>query len=443
MAVINCPHCGKYISSTLAHCTECGKELPAGLAASPQEPQIDHSLDIIEGYENDDATELFEKQSLPTDDSSAETPTQDADTVSADQDEAPLAQDVETQDREETGDAPVSEVPSVDVKDEPSPSTDTDESAQPSATPVPLMVKPKAKKWYSLSPRRIVVMVFLAPFVSFFIYMVIADIVRARQLEERAYARLETTTDLLVFEDFLLRFPKSDHAEEVRQRYETMKVEHQMFFNEAANGGREALLAFIEAHPSSPYRAVCERRIDTLDWNEALDLNTLDAYTAYLAKHPEGIFQGDATEARNRQLRLVVTPEETSILRGAVDNFLAAMTARDASRIDELTRGTVNFCGMTEATGENVVDYYMHNIHKDDVLGVHFQLGGTSINKRNVAGSDALSYNLYSTATATINRSSLDSAMVVNYKVSASFSPERRLTSVTVTPVVEAPQPTE
>lgn len=293
------------------------------------------------------------------------------------------------------------------------------------------------RRFPKLSARRIVVICFLAPFVVLAAYLVYADVRKANDLEQRAYDRLEKTTDLLVFEDFILRFPDSKYIEEVKQRYEKMKVEHEVFFREAASGGRDVLLAFIQAHPTSPYRAVCERRIDSLDWNVAVESNTLESYQAYLAQHPQGIFLADATDAHNRQLRFVVTPEETSILRSAVDNFLSAMTARDADRIDALTNGSVNFCGIEGSSGASVVDYYKQNIHKEDVLGVHFQLGGTSINKRSVAGSDALSYNLYSTATATINRSSLDSAMVVDYRVSASFSPERRITSISVNPVVE------
>ncbi len=357
MAVVKCPHCGKYISSTVDKCTECGGVISAESVSDAE----GHELDVVEGLEDE----------------------------------------VETN---------VSRFRRMDPR-----------------------------QWFHLSPRRIVVLCVLAPFIVGAIYLVIADLRRARALEQRAYNRLENCTDLLFYEDFIVRFPDSKYIDEVRDRYHSMKVEHEMFFKEAAQGSRPELLAFIEKHPSSPYRVVCERRIDSLDWTDALTANTLESYTSYLAQHPEGIFMSDATDARNQQLRLVVTPEETSILRGAVDNFLSAMTARDASRIDELTRGSVNFCGMTESTGENVVEYYKQNIHKDDVLGVHFQLGGTNINKRSVSGSDALTYNLYSTATATINRSSLDSAMVVNYKVSASFSPERRITSISVTPIVDVP----
>lgn len=338
MAAIKCPHCGKYISSNLSTCTECGKPID----------QVESQLAVQE------------KHSF-------------------------------------------------------------------------------LKNAFHFTPRRIVVFCFLAPFIVAAIYLFVDDICRANALEERAYARLENNTNLLFYEDFLTRFPKSQYADEVRNRYNQMKQEQAVYFAEAATGGRAELIAFINAHPESPYCRICEMRVDSLDWFEACEANTLDAYQQYLSIHPEGIFLGDATEARNQQLRLIVTPEETSILRGAVENFLSAMTSRDAARLDELTRGPITFCGVEESSGQQVVDYYQQNIHKDDVLGVHFQLEGTSINKRSVAGSDAMSYNLYSNAAATINRSSLDSAMVVQYRVTASFSPERRITSVNVSPLVDAP----
>lgn len=353
MSVINCPHCGKIISSNVQFCTECGKPVQNVQEAEPES--------VAENVAGND-------------------PDQDARCQ---------------QDRH------------------------------------------GRRKWFRLSARRIVVICFVAPFVIGLLVLIVLDVRKANDLEERAFARLENCTDLLFYEDFLLRFPTSGHADEVRSRYEAMKVEHEAFYKEAANGSREQLEAFIKAHPTSPYRAVCERRIDSLDWYLALDDNTLEAFNRYLALHPQGIFLSDATDARNRQQRLVVTPDETSIIRGTLDNFLSAMTARDAERINQLTGGSISFCGIAGSTGENVVEYYQQSLHKDDVLGVHFQLGGTSINKRSVPGSDAMSYSVYSTATATINRSSLDSAMVVSYKVSADFSPEKRLTSVNVTPVVE------
>lgn len=182
-------------------------------------------------------------------------------------------------------------------------------------------------------------------------------------------------------------------------------------------------------------------RVDSLDWTDALESNSLDGYQKYLALHPAGLFLSDAQNARNQLQRLVVTPEETSILRGALDNFLSAMTSGDAERINQMTGQSFTFCGQSEATGENVVDYYRQHLHGEDVLGVHFSLGGVSINKRSVQGSDAMSYSLYSTASATINRSALDSVNVVQYRVTANFSPERRITSVSVSQVVPVETP--
>lgn len=380
MAIIKCPHCGNYISSNVKYCTECGKEI-----------MLNNTKDISEGN-NLDEIDQKEKNSTPLD----------------------IIEGFENDEVEDS---------KTTIKN------DTSLMPNPMGESV--------KKWYQLSARRIVVLCVLVPFVLAAVALVVADIRRANALEQRAFDRLENCTDLLVFEDFILRFPDNEHIEEVKERYETLKVEHEVYFRQAANGDREKLIAFMNEHPTSPYLKVCENRLDSLDWNVAVEQNSLESYRAYIAQHAQGIFLSDATDALNRQMKLVVTPEENSVLRGAVENFLSAMTAQDAERIDGMTGGMISFCGVAESTGQNVVDYYKQNMLKEDVLGVHFQLGGISINKRNVGSSDALSYNLYSTAVATINRSSLDSAMVVNYKVSASFTPERRITSVSLSPIVE------
>lgn len=397
MAVIKCPHCGEIISSNLSYCTECGKEL--NLVSNSMNDERQPSADECN---------ILDEQQTQVDGCDV-------------QDES-----------QETSDEGVE---SEGTFDKPFPVASTEVTGKENGS----------RKWYHLSARRIVVLLFLTPFVVALVTLVIMDIRKARDLEQRAYDRLENCTDLLFYEDFLVRFPESKYAAEVKDRYEVMKAEHEVFFREAANGTREQLMEFIELHPTSPYRQACEMRVDSLDWNEALEANSLDGFSKYLALHPEGLFSTEASDARNRQLRLVVTPEETSLLRGALDSFLSAMTSGDAERINQLTGQSFTFCGQSDATGENVVDYYRQNLHGEDVLGVHFSLGGVSINKRSVQGSDAMSYSLYSTASATINRSALDSLNVVEYRVTANFSPERRITSVSVSQVVpvETPAPDE
>lgn len=427
MAVIRCPHCGELISSTLSSCTECGKKLDFDSLNSNDEN--DNLRYINEDVNKEENENIDEDKDVDVNENVGE--------IEGPEDEGHEVEVLQALEQETEGqEGGEDDMEAVQEGEEP-------EQTEPVAASTSLLMEmdQKATKWYHLSARRIVILCFLAPFVFGFFYLLYKDVQKARDLEDRAYARLENCTNLLFYEDFLVRFPESDHAAEVKSRYETMKKEHEMFFREAANGTREQLMAFIAQHPTSPYRRACEMRVDSLDWTDALESNSLDGYQKYLALHPAGLFLSDAQNARNQLQRLVVTPEETSILRGALDNFLSAMTSGDADRINQMTGQSFTFCGQSEATGENVVDYYRQHLHGEDVLGVHFSLGGVSINKRSVQGSDAMSYSLYSTASATINRSALDSVNVVQYRVTANFSPERRITSVSVSQVVPVETP--
>lgn len=395
MAVIRCPHCNQYISSLVSECTECGKPIRVETSQTKEEvPAVGKVEEEAEEVEVENVNEVEEEEFQ-----------------------------VETETLEPPVNQKTPEIPDGQKQDE-SPVT-------------PHVPRAPRRKWYQFTLRRFVVLCFVLPFIIFFVVIAIGDCSRSRQLEERAYERLANCNDLQWYEDFMIRFPQSEHMPDVRKRYEALKVELAAFYSEAAQGDQDALREFLAKHPNSPYRKNCEMRLDSLDWQDAVAANTLEAFQTYISQHPQGIFLSDANDARNRQARMVVTAEESSLIRSTLDGFLSAMTTRDAERIDEISRGRFSFCGMADAEGANVVEYYNQNMHKEDVLGIHFQVGGLAISKKGEGSSDRMNYYVNASATATINRSSLDSAMVINYRLSASFTPDRTLSGISLEEIVQ------
>lgn len=288
------------------------------------------------------------------------------------------------------------------------------------------------KPWWKPTPRKILVLLFFVVVISGIVFFIVADKKREEGLEQRAYERLASCTNLLWYEDYILRFPEGKHITEVKQMYDKAKKEQDDFFMNAAMGSKEELQKFIDEHPASPYIRTCQNRIDSLDWDVAVTTNTKESYQAYLQEHPDGIFADVANENKTTLVKLEVTNEERSMLRGSLDTFLSAMTSCDESRINATTSDNLVFCGQTGADGSNVINFYSYNFHQEDVMGVHFNVnGGINITKKpSVTKQGSYDYSINANLDVTLNRSSVDSVGTQRWKINAQLTPDRKFKSI-------------
>ena len=171
--------------------------------------------------------------------------------------------------------------------------------------------------------------------------------------------------------------------------------------------------------------------IDSLDWEVALKDNNAQGYQHYLELHPDGLFSAIATDSKTRLAKLEVSNEERSMLSGSLDNFLSAMASGDEGRVNSLISSTMNFCGETNATGANVVSFQKLNFHHDDIIGVHFTVGGLNIKKKpSDATPGAYDFVVNASLDAVLNRTNTDSTGVQAWKITATLSPDRKFRSV-------------
>lgn len=430
MAVIICPYCKKYISSKLDVCPECGGKLSpvqseaeapqAEPVQSPESAGIDSTPVDVPITQTDDAVAEADSQSHEYEVVFTEETTPDEPTLSAASSVEEVPESVQTVEQPSSF---------ADSQAEPKQTEPVaDETSMPDAPVAPVAVK---APWYKLTVRKSVALFFFVLAIFGIIYFLIADHRRTVGYEQRAFERLDGCTNLLWYEDYLIRFPEGEHIEEVKQMYAKAQKEHDEFFKKAAGGSRESLQAFIKEHPTSPYVKVCQDRIDSLDWEVALKDNNAQGYQHYLELHPDGLFSAIATDSKTRLAKLEVSNEERSMLSGSLDNFLSAMASGDESRVNSLISSTMNFCGETNATGANVVSFQKLNFHHDDIIGVHFTVGGLNIKKKpSDATPGAYDFVVNASLDAVLNRTNTDSTGVQAWKITATLSPDRKFRSV-------------
>ena len=139
---------------------------------------------------------------------------------------------------------------------------------------------------------------FLALIVVTFGVLLFYDYRAEKVREERAYARLQDCSNPAVYEDFIIRFPKSEHIDEVHARYQTVAAQQDEWQKLIANGCREDLEKFVAQHPPSPYVRLANNRIDSIDWAEAKQRRTLEAITHYMSLHADGYYVDEAESLR-------------------------------------------------------------------------------------------------------------------------------------------------
>ena len=147
----------------------------------------------------------------------------------------------------------------------------------------------------------------IAILVGGFFYL---DVREDNKREARAYELLTDCQDPLVFEDFIAKFPDSEHIDEVRQRYQELAARQAEWESKVVNGTREELERFIKDNPTSNIVRVARARLDSMDWDLASRGNTIVSYERYIQDHPEGLFIDQAEVQRQKLERALAAAAE-------------------------------------------------------------------------------------------------------------------------------------
>ena len=249
--MIKCPKCQRHISSMVRTCPECGASIDPEWAeqeALREQKKLDEvPFEVEVGPEEDVAEDAIAEEEVVE----------------------------ETQ-----------QVDNEPVEEPQAPQTTQQETVAAQA--------PAAKAGSRLRPLFVVVAVLgvLIGGLCFYDYRM------SQAREERAYELLQDCSNPEFYEDFLLRFKDSKHADEVRERLRQVSLQQQEWQKLVLGGSRESLQRFVIENPSSPYVKVAQSRIDSIDWAEAKAANTLEAVTRYMAVHPDGYFIDQAETMR-------------------------------------------------------------------------------------------------------------------------------------------------
>ena len=157
----------------------------------------------------------------------------------------------------------------------------TSSQIPPIPTETPSQQPPKSKK----KTLYIVIAVLIVLLIGSGAWFVYAN--NTASQEEMAYQILENNDNPQDYQDFLEKYPNSEHADEVRQRLTKLEEMLAKWNTIALSDNVNDFINFKNTYNDIQYGRLCDIKIDSLDFIIAQKQGTPEAYQHNLDSHPD------------------------------------------------------------------------------------------------------------------------------------------------------------
>ncbi len=170
------------------------------------------------------------------------------------------------------------------------------------------------------------------------------------------YYTLEDNDNPEDYEAYLEKYPNGAHADEVRNRLNTLNEMIQAWNGIAVNGTVNDFKNFKNTYQSDKYGRLCDIKIDSLDWITAQKLGTPDAYQQYMDAHPDGRYASEASIAQTQIKDNQLSDSEQEEVTNVCTEFFKGFQSQDETLICSNIASTMTtFLHQKNATKAEVV----------------------------------------------------------------------------------------
>jgi gas vesicle protein gvpC repeat-containing domain protein len=261
--------------------------------------------------------------------------------------------------------------------------------------------------------------------------------VNKQETEEQAYALLNNNENVEDYENYLTQFPNSAHADEVRDRLKQLRTMYADWQRIANSGYASDFERFSQNYPQSQLVKQCELKIDSLDWETAKKINTPDAISDYLEKHPDGRYAQDASQLQNTLVKSIVSPDERSTISSTLHGFFEAFGNNDeTSLFTYITPTMTQFLNKQNATKADVGNL-LKKTYSGDIESCSFVVNDDYQIKKTVDDQGNASYTVACSVDQHIIRSG-EGKTFGSYTISAKLNSEMKISSLTMKEISRA-----
>lgn len=157
--------------------------------------------------------------------------------------------------------------------------------------------------------------------------------VRGGNLERMAWDDAKHTNTVDGYIAYMSAYPNGEHYALADSMLHAIKdAENNQWSTLQTSDNTSALRDFLTKNPDSPYRPLARRRLDSLTWESAIQVNRADAFNDYLTAVLNGEFDGYyANEAKARYEFLAqsypASEAEMDSIRQTVNGFFNALSS--------------------------------------------------------------------------------------------------------------------
>ncbi|MCD8298003.1 MAG: zinc-ribbon domain-containing protein [Prevotella sp.] len=329
MAIIRCPECGHSVSEKAPTCPNCGVEIAGKITVCPDCgnaffkeygvcPHCKNDSSVVDDGEN--------VQAIVHDDNS-----QDENIVS------------ETSDAPENDAAPA--LPANNGQHE----------------------KKKGKTVLIVS---FIIAVVIVGACFFLYYQAVSN------KEESEYEYALKSSDPMILQNYLNNFKDApqEHIDIIKEHLQKLSLEDVEWNDAVVNGTKSALNNYLNKYPDTPHKLEIMDKIDSIDWIQATNINTIEAYQSYADNHYDGAHYDEAMLALKNIKSNEVKPTDVQFVKSIFHNFFVAINSKDESSLIADVCDNMTLLGKENASKNDVIAF-MYKLYKPEIKSMLWTLG--------------------------------------------------------------------
>ena len=258
--------------------------------------------------------------------------------------------------------------------------------------------------------------------------------------ELEAYENAMMSNEPAVLQNYLDIYADapSEHRDSIQSHLEMLKTVDSDWTNAVVSNSKAAILRYMQLYPNSLHNVEAKLKIDSIDWMEATQKNTIEAYQKYIDEHADGMYIDQAHDAYTLLDSKKVNAEDKANISAIFTSFFNALANNDEATLVSCVDIILTSFLHKENANKNDVIEYMHKIHNEaHVENVEFRLNNDWIIEKIDRGNGLFAFKVNFSIDKITQLSGDSNSSFDTFKVKASVSPDNKISELNMQRIVQ------
>ena len=258
--------------------------------------------------------------------------------------------------------------------------------------------------------------------------------------ELEAYENAMMSNEPAVLQNYLDIYADapSEHRDSIQSHLEMLKKVDSDWTNAVVSNSKAAILRYMQLYPNSLHNVEAKLKIDSIDWMEATQKNTIEAYQKYIDEHADGMYIDQAHDAYTLLDSKKVNAEDKANISAIFTSFFNAWANNDEATLVSCVDIILTSFLHKENANKNDVIEYMHKIHNEaHVENVEFRLNNDWIIEKIDRGNGLFAFKVNFSIDKITQLSGDSNSSFDTFKVKASVSPDNKISELNMQRIVQ------